>query len=341
MTPNVGDSITSQAELTSAPAFRDDEWSFIPLKRATEVAPRRALVSLPENLLDATEEERRFGVRYWGGSSMSWREAHECLSNGHDVGLLAGQSGLVILDCDVKRYDAETGFVTVGNTASLVELKPAVTKRGVDDLKREVERLGHSMRELATFTVETKSGGFHLIYRQNPRFPLETKHHRDDWRVDVIAGRNSWVATAPTAGYRVVKDAPVIELPDWLAQWLQRLEDHLLPLGRRRRVQVEKLRTQVKYQSQLPGHGDGGLVARWVDLELELVRLANRHGGWNDAIYLATLNLLEGGWGLDDVVAAVMDAAEPASDLERRKAMDTVESARKRHARNVRMGVSA
>lgn len=295
---------------------------------------------LPENLIDRPEKERRLSNVYWGGSSMTWTEAHVALGQGHDVGLLAGQSGLVILDCDVKRYDAETGFVVVGNTASLQELKPAVTHRGIDDLKREVERLQRSMTELRTFTIATKSGGLHLIYRQNPRFPLETKHHRTDWRVDVIAGHNNWVATAPSAGYHVALDVPVVELPDWLAAWLQRLEDHFLPLGRRRRQQVEKLKTQVRHQSQLPGREDDSLVARWIDLELELVRLANRHGGWNDAIYQATLNLLEGGWGFDDVVGAVLDAAEPVSDLERRKAMDTIESARRKHVRNARMGVS-
>lgn len=340
MTPNVGDSTASRGAETSAPAFRDDEWSYIPLKRAGEVVPRKALVELPENRVGATEEERHHSIVYWNGVSMSWADAHECLDKKFDVGLLAGQSGLVILDCDVKLYDAETGWVVTAGQAELQELKPAVTKKGVDDLRREVEDMGHSMSEIRTFTVATKSGGLHLVYRQNPRFPLETKHHRNDWRVDVIGSRNNWVATAPTPGYSVALDVPVIELPDWLAQWLQRLEDHLLPLGRRRRVQVEKLRTQVRHQSQLPGRENDSLVAKWIDLELELVRLGNQHGGWNNAIYQATLNLLEGGWGLDDVVATVLDAASPASDLERRKAMDTIDSARRKHARNVRMGVS-
>jgi len=324
---------------SSAPAHRDPEWSFIPLKRATDTTPRRARVSLPEHLVGSPEEEREHSLIYWSGVSMTWADAHECLAQGLDVGLLAGQSGLVILDCDVKRYEAETGFVYDGRTATMVETKPAVTKRGVDDLRREVERLGHTMKELTTFTVQTKSGGFHLMYRQNPRFPLETKHHRDEWRVDVIAGQNNWVATAPSDGYSVVKDVPVIELPDWLAQWMQRLEDHLLPLGRRRRQKIDKLRVQVRHQSQLPGRENESLVARWIDLELEAVRLANLHGGWNDAIYQATLNLMEGGWAFDDVVAAVLEAAEPASDLERRKALDTVDSARRKHIRNVRMSV--
>lgn len=335
MTTNLGNHTVPAAGVSTPPEpqHRDENWSHIPVKRATDESPRRALIEIPRNLIDADEAKRRFSNVYWGGSSLTWEEAHQVVAEGKDVALLPQRSGLVILDCDVKRYDDETGFVVVGNVASLA---PPIVKYGLNDLRREVERLGHSMKELATYAVSTKSGGYHLFFATNPRFPLETKHHRHDWRVDVIASENSWIATVPTAGYTVARDLPVAMMPDWLAQWLQRLEDHIPPLGRRRRQQMVQLAQQARHVSMLPGREDDGLMARYVQLELDIVTNANQFGGWNETIYQCCRNLFDVGWQLDPVSEAVLVAAEPVNELERRKAVETIQSAWRGHQRDNR-----
>lgn len=330
-------------------------WQHRPLHRKTDDYPRRPTVSRPENLSSkATEKDRAYAERYWNHPlNTTWDELQTTVTEGFringkmtpcDVALFPAMSGLVVVDCDVKRYDAETGFVTVGNRATLETLKPEVIKYGFNDLKREVERLGHSMTELATYTVQTKSGGFHLYYRENPRVKLVNSGHRHEWRVDVVAHNagsdRSWVAAPPTPGYEVIRDLPVAEMPDWLGQWLQGVNRHLPPLGRERRTAVNRQTADVRKRAlSLPvDQVDGDLLGTWVRGELSVVALANQEGGWNLAIYQCTLNLLEGGWDEDAVANAVLKAAKPVSNLESRNAMYTIESACRRHARKVAEG---
>lgn len=331
-------------------------WQHRPLHRKTDDYPRRPTVSRPENLSGkASEKDKAYAERYWNHPlNTTWDELQVTVTDGFringkmtpcDVALFPAMSGLVIIDCDVKRYDAETGFVTTGSTARLEELKPAVTKYGFNDLQREVEKLGHSMMELATYTVQTKSGGFHLYFRENPRVKLVNSGHRHEWRVDVVAHNagsdRSWVAAPPTPGYEVIRDLPVREMPDWLGQWLQGVNRHLPALGRERRATANRQAADTRKRALATVDSvetDEGLLGAWVRQELGVVALANQEGGWNLAIYQCALNLLEGGWDEDAVANAVLKAAKPVSNLESRNAMYTIESACRRHARKVAEG---
>jgi len=331
-------------------------WQHRPLHRKTDDMPRRPTVSRPENLSSkATEKDKAYAERYWSQPlNTTWGELQDTVTEGFringkmtpcDVALFPAMSGLVIIDCDVKRYEAETGFVTVGSTATLETLKPEVVKYGYHDLQREVEKLGHDMRELATYIVQTKSGGYHLYFRENPRVKLVNSGHRHEWRVDVIAHNagsdRSWVAAPPTPGYEVIRDLPVMELPDWLATWLQGVNRHLPALGRERRQTLNRQVADSRRRalaSSVEVEENEGLLGTWIRQELSVVALANQEGGWNLAIYQATLNLLEGGWDEEAVANAVLRVAKPVSNLESRNAMYTIESACRRHARKVAEG---
>lgn len=287
---------------------------------------------------------------YWTATLPSmWDELCETVSHGMslskrltacDIALFPAVSGLVILDCDVRSYDPQTTFVRNPGSRSM-SLAPAVVRRGIDDLRREVEALGHDMSELATYVVRTKSGGVHLYYRENPQIPVRNSGHRHEWRVDVVAHNGesdrSWVAAPPTPGYEVIRDLPVAMLPDWLARWLIGIEEQVPPLGREHRQQLMREAADYRGRVLAPAlyggsqSSTGELLQRWVRAELAVVRNANQVGGWNLAIYQCVLNLLDGGWELDSVAQAVMDAAQPDDDTERRKAKDTVHSAHKRY----------
>lgn len=331
-------------------------WQHRPLHRKTDDYPRRPTVSRPENLNGkASEKDKSYAERYWSQPlNTTWDELQATVTEGFringkltpcDVAMFPAMSGLVVIDCDVKRYDAKTGFVSSGGTATLELLSPERVEYGYNDLQREVEKLGHSMMELATYVVQTKSGGFHLYFRENPRVKLQNSGHRHDWRVDVIAHNagsdRSWVAAPPTPGYEVVRDLPVMEIPDWLATWLQGVNRHLPALGRERRTGLNRQTAETRKRALALPIEDGedeSLIGAWVRQELSVVALANQEGGWNLAIYQCTLNLLEGGWDEDAVANTVLKAAKPTSNLESRNAMYTIESACRRHARKVAEG---
>lgn len=319
------------------PRHWDPGWAHVWVYRATESQPRRPVVALPEN---APPERRSFAELYWQGSDhVTWDELDDAVTQGHDVALLPWRRDLVILDCDVKEYQADTGFVV---TDGVARLAPTVTRFGIDDLAREVRRLGHDPTELATYAVRTKSGGCHLYYRACPDVPLETRHHRAEWRVDVIAGVNTWVAAPPTPGYHVLRDRSMIELPRWLAEFLRDLTEHLAPVGASRRTALERAaRDQRRDLAAVLVNGEGqevdegaGLWRAWVNRELQLVALANQVGGWNQAIYQACRNLLDGGVDPVTVEESVLVAAAPVDARNERVARDTIRSAGTGHRRN-------
>jgi Bifunctional DNA primase/polymerase, N-terminal. len=324
----------------------DGTWQHRPILRATDTSPRRPIINKPENLKPGSEPgDVTLSERYWTQQvSSTWYELQSVIENGFkvnkrmvpcDVALFPASSGLVVIDCDVKSYDTDSGFVVIGNSATLA---PPVIKHGIEDLRREVEALGHSLVELATYTVQTKSGGYHLYFRENPRTRLQNTGHRHDWRVDVISHNSgsdrSWVAAPPTPGYEVVRDLPLAELPDWLAAWLQDVNRHLPALGRERRAGLNRQAADARQRvlTMTPGSADeGDYLGAWVRWELDRVDEANREGGWNDAIYQCVLNLMEGGWEEEVVTEAVLKVAKPVNSLETRNAMYTIDSACRRH----------
>lgn len=188
----MGDS--PQLPVVPAPAhWRADTFRHFWVTRGSEGVPRQPVVALPGGEVGGGG----FAELYWAGAVASWAELLACVGGGRDVAVLPAASGLLVLDCDVKWYHADTAFVVSERTARLA---PAVQRHGIDDLGRVVRELGHSPAELATYTVRTKSGGYHLYYRVPEAFVgvLGTSHHRHEWRVDVIASQHSWVAAPPT-----------------------------------------------------------------------------------------------------------------------------------------------
>lgn len=321
-----------------APAHYSSDWCHVELIPATEDRPRRPWIALPENLVDPTPQQRALAEMVWGGVQYQWSELKGAIEErGRDVGLLVARSGLVVLDLDVKTYGVENpargadGGVCFGDTVE--------TKYGVVDLQREVEKLGHAMAELATYTVRTKSGGLHLYYQANPRFPLRTAHHMHEWRIDVIASPNNWVAAPPTPGYHVVRDLPVAPLPDWLAEFLGNLRRHLLPLGgtagQRLRHEVYQARSEALVAMMDESTGDGtfgGLMRTFVSGVCALVRKSNEWGGWNQSIYDNAHILFDCGYRHDQVTRWLLAAAAPRTESDRRQAEGTINSA---HQRNV------
>jgi hypothetical protein len=283
---------------------------------------------------------------------MSWDEMCSILETGYpvkyrhrdtpcDVAIFPAPSGLVILDCDVKRYQRDTGHVANRNHVTFGDL--IEERHGVDDLRREVERLGHSMDELYTYTVKTKSGGRHLYFRENPEVSLTTNGHRENWRVDVIAHNvgydRSWAAAPPTPGYEVTRDIPVAPLPTWLALFLRDDVPTMEPMGGRRARQRAQARLEARDQVMIPGLSAGerdSLIATYVGWVLTDVIEANKHGGWNLAIYGAVKDLMRVGYAFDQVAEVVMEHADPVNDAERRKAEYTINSAERSYARETR-----
>lgn len=323
----------------------DESWQHRPVIRATETEPRRPIVRKPANLTASADDgERRLSEAYWGtGSPMTWETAQHIVTDGYpvrnkssrtpcDVALFPAPSGLVIVDCDVKRYDDETGFVlTRVNEASLL---PPRVERGIADLAREMRKLGHVMDEIDTYAVSTKSGGVHLYFGENPAVPLKTTGHRESWHVDVVAhndgGDRSWVAAPPTAGYGVMRDVPVLKMPTWLAEFLRHEVPRMPPMGGERARQRARRRREARDRVLVPGRptGDhGSLGVQYVAWILDAVVEANRVGGWNVAIYAAVKDLLRVGYPLETVVDMVIEAAQPVNGVERRNAEYTIASA--------------
>lgn len=341
---------------TAKPANWSESWHHRPVLRATEKEPRRPIIRKPENLpTTVTEGERHVSEVYWGaGNPMAWEDTCAIMEHGYpvrgkssrtpcDIALFPAPSGLVILDCDVKEYDRETGFVLVKRNVAR-PLPPRV-EYGLTDLQREVEKLGHSLVELATYTVETKSGGHHLYFRECEGIKLRTSGHRENWRVDVVAHNDgsdrSWVAAPPTENYTVVRDLPVAGMPEWLAVWLRDEMPKLEPVGGRRARQRQKQLMEIRDRAMTPGLAldqRNALVVEYAGWLLTKVARANEEGDWNVTIYGVMKDLLRVGYSFEQAAEMVMEHAAPVDQAEYRNAEYTVNSALRSHERDVREG---
>ena len=276
------------------------------------------MVVLHDNLPpDADESQKRFAKAYWQGSEAEWSDLRHSVSSGKDIILFPYRSNLVILDCDIKVVPE---FGDNGKTAGFR------TEKGIEQLSKAVADLGHTMAEVATYTVRTKSGGLHLYYQQNDGMPLrKTSHHREGWRVDVIVSENLWIAAPPTPGYEVVREIPARVMPEWLSEWLGSVNERFRPCGGKK---AERLIARSGMQATVKAPGGGNLLVDWVNAEIDLIRLSNDHGGWNMAIFQAACNLLEYNLSYESVRDWLLAAAAPWNDQERRNAERTIESAR-------------
>lgn len=256
---------------------------------------------------------------YWDGLDPDWGQITDWVKNGNSVGILPERSGLVILDCDSRKE-----WKVEGSSATIVR------GHGIDDLKRVAQETGQDVP--ATFTVRTKSDGFHLYYRQNQVCPVQSRGHRDRWRIDVKASRNTYAVAPPTPGYSVVRDLPVAELPLWLAHWIQGLYKTVPPLGgenQRRRMEAA---TALKYRILLGGTvQDGDLFGHWCQAMLNVIVASNQYGGWNNAVYLTAHEFFDVGLSVTDVMPMILEAAAPYNEREERTVRSTVESAWRKH----------
>lgn len=296
------------------------------LRRQTQFHIRKPLVAID----DSRHAQPVFKAMWNPGiTGVTPAELQRTVDDGFDVGVLTGQSGLVILDCDVKRYEAKTEFQVDRNTARLVPIVEAHTERGILDLRREVEKLGHSMDELRTYTVKSKSDGRHLYFKQNPELVIPSQAQRQNWHVDVKASENTWVAAPPSAGYVVLDDREAAVLPLWLAQFLADIKHHLEPIGgrRTRALQRQAREALTTAMSADPSEREGYL-ARWTAFELQRVADAQlMNSGWNNACHDVACNLFDGGWDFDNVVAMIRKHARPSNRRNENAMLDTIRSA--------------
>ena len=323
--------------MSEAPKNLNPEWKYIALRRAVKdehgdvVSERRPLLPMPDKIPASQPNTLAASKTFWAGTRLDWDDLHDVVDEqGFDIGFVPALQNMVTLDCDVKEYLNETGHVAgpirVGDLT--------VKKYGIQDLQRVVEALGHGMQEIATYTVATKSGGLHLHYLQNPDYPLYTCGHREDWRVDIVgmnnASNRSWVAAPPSAGYTVVRDLPVAVMPDWLAQWLRGIKQHLQPLGGQRRQAQKQRIEELNLERRTYGRNDPDAIPttkQWVQMLLDLITDANQVGGWNLQIWQTSKDLLE--FGMDPVVVRrlVLQYAAPWTTREWHKALTTIKSA--------------
>ncbi|MET9071787.1 bifunctional DNA primase/polymerase [Streptomyces sp. NPDC004232] len=294
------------------------------LKRENPNHKRKPLVS------EGDSRCPQFAELYWqGGRNAAWAELVSEVAGLHDVGILTGQSGLVVLDCDVKHYEAKTDFEVDNNTAQLVTVEESHTEYGMRDLEREVLKLGHTMDELATYTVKSKSDGRHLYFWQNPELVIPSQVQRHRWHVDVKASENTWVAAPPSAGYEVLDDREVAVLPLWLAQFLAEIKRHLEPIGgRRTRALNQKAREAMTAVFSADPEERDSHLSTWTSWELQRVADAQKlDRGWNNAIFDTAANLFDGGWGKNDVIAMIRKVAQPRDKRNANLMLDTINSA--------------
>jgi hypothetical protein len=141
----------------------------------------------------ATRDEQRIAA-YWSRLP------------GANVGVACGPSALVVLDLDTPGGEhAETTRVA----------------HGADTLARlahEAQGEGYELPD-HTFAVATSSGGIHLYYQAPVGVTLRNTSGVAGALLD-SRGAGGYVVAAgsvrPNGAYRVVNDAPVAELPDWL-----------------------------------------------------------------------------------------------------------------------------
>lgn len=254
-----------------------------------------------------------------------------------DIAHMPWLDDMFVIDPDLKTYyDSPDGtpFITEGSTARMAK---TYTRFGLDDLYREAENWGMVRAELDdyldTWTEGTKSGGQHIVFRQNPELKIErSMHHRHEYRVDTLV--NNWRGCYPSPGYTVLKDRPVREAPLRLVELLIHLNDTLDPVGGKRMVSakvefkaVHKKAYHVGPGDRVIGVRDEALMDRWRFGVLNIVHISHQLGGWNNRLFWAACRYAEGGWPQSTAERDILSAAQPWDAREERKALDSIASA--------------
>ncbi|MFI0192170.1 bifunctional DNA primase/polymerase [Streptomyces sp. NPDC017082] len=164
--------------------------------------------------------DKRPSIRDWETRSTTDRERiARCWTHApYNVGIAAGPSRLVIVDLDRPKHP--------GDTPPADWAEHGVTD-GADVLAVLCERHGQPF-PADTYTVRTWSGGTHLYFAAPEGEPLRNTAGDSarglGWKVDTRAVGGLVVGAGSTfAGHRytVARDAPVAQLPGWLAELLR------------------------------------------------------------------------------------------------------------------------
>jgi Bifunctional DNA primase/polymerase, N-terminal len=122
----------------------------------------------------------------------------EALERGYGIGIMPGESDLIVIDCDTDGQLTADGMKTTYGYRELLErVKP------------------HELPP--TLTAHTRSPGhLHFYYAQNPDHYVHTTRIRKWPAVDIKV--SGFVVHHSTQGYGVYRDYPVAKCPDWLAE---------------------------------------------------------------------------------------------------------------------------
>jgi hypothetical protein len=330
----------------SRPVHLQQNWRYFPVLRTTDEWNRKPYVEQPPVPKDGEvpSERGKIKAEYWAG--YNWESVAEGVLAGEtladlktgkplaiDCAMLIEQSNVIVLDCDVREvWDSPDGEMFVCQPDGSARMAPKRTERGIEQLQTVIRGIGtgHEMSEIATFAVRTKSGGFHLIYRPNPDYPLRTRHHRENWCVDVLTV--GWVAAPPSQGYEVVRDIEPQMIPGWLAKWIQNLSTNtkaaggakqrgLLAQGRAE-LQAVNDGTHVDWVS-----GDTSMVGHWVQVCLAAIARTNQVGGWNVTCWQVAKDFYAADFNRALANERIIKAADPRTARDRNTLNDTLDSA--------------
>ncbi|MGH3903083.1 MAG: bifunctional DNA primase/polymerase [Pseudonocardiaceae bacterium] len=136
---------------------------------------------------------------------------------GANIGVATGPSGLVVIDLDLPTSPADVAPESWSRRGAAT---------GPDVFAAVCAEAGHPI-PTHTYTVRTARGGRHLYFRAPPGAQLGNTDGEQGqglgWKVDTRAWGGYVVAPGsitPTGRYHLIQDAPVAELPGWLAHRL-------------------------------------------------------------------------------------------------------------------------
>lgn len=241
-----------------------------------------------------------------------------------NYGVACGPSNLIVIDLDVaKDADARTVDGAAEDATTGAPCVTPVHGAGVAHGMQVLRELAAGRELPRTFTVRTPSGGTHLYFRPPVDGPAPRNTVRRLGPLIDTRGVGGYVVAPGSrvdgAVYEIVDDAPIAELPEWIAGLLRPLES--------RPVAGEPLPLSTALGPV--GARLGGAYARTA-LEREAARVESaRVGTRNDTLNRAAYSLgtLVGSGMLDRArVEAELTRAALAAGLDERETASTVRS---------------
>jgi hypothetical protein len=182
-----------------------------PLKTAALSAASRGWHVFP-----LVPNEKRPAVKDWETRATTDPErVARCWDHGpYNVGLATGPSGLVVVDLDLPKNEDD---VPKGPWAN------EKVADGADVLAILAARAEAPFPD-ATFTVTTRSGGWHLYFLAPDGPGLSSTAGKHGWKVDTRAHGGYVIAAGSTVDgrpYTITRDGDVTPLPGWLLSLLR------------------------------------------------------------------------------------------------------------------------